>query len=111
MIRFANFKRHEARAAEARRRIARASALDESAATRAECDAAAILSGVQALLWLVAGVGREASGRFIAYLPRDFGAASVQTFCCRVTRKHGRANPVGVVFNPARTPTAFLGAI
>ncbi|WP_213957127.1 hypothetical protein [Variovorax sp. dw_954] len=70
-------EKHSARLAEARRRIALASALDESAVTRADGDAALILAGARAHFWLVAGVDRSASERFIADLLNDFGAETV----------------------------------
>ena len=68
-------EKHPARAAEARRRIARAAALDETATTRTDSDVATALAGARAFLWLAAGTDRHASRDLITDLCRDFGGS------------------------------------
>ncbi|RYF72802.1 MAG: hypothetical protein EOO22_10105 [Comamonadaceae bacterium] len=72
-----SMEKHAARAAEARRRIAAAAAMNESAMTRSEGDTAAILAGARAFLWLAAGTGKTASIAFIDNLIGQYGIATV----------------------------------
>jgi hypothetical protein len=68
--------KHAARTTEARRRIALAAALNESAAT--DGDAAAILAaGLRALLWLDSGTCRAAATTLIDGLVAEHGAPAV----------------------------------
>lgn len=73
MSRQTDIEAHESRAAEARRRIALAAVLSEPTTTRTEGEAASIVAGARAYLWLVAGIDRDSSGRFIDRLCDDFG--------------------------------------
>ncbi|RYF61160.1 MAG: hypothetical protein EOO27_03125 [Comamonadaceae bacterium] len=74
-------EKHATRAAEARRRIDLAAALEGAAQARPSGESAAILAGARAYLWTVAGIPRDASQRFLDSLMRHHGHGVVHNAC------------------------------
>lgn len=70
-------EKRSARSAEARRRIARAAALDDSAANFTDTDAAVIFAGVRAALWIDSGMHRAKSTPLIDGLCAKHGVEAV----------------------------------
>jgi len=75
-------QKHAERAALARRRIAAAAAVGEPA----EADAAPILDGLRALLWLDSGIRRVSSTTLIDALIAEYGVAAVLHAAIEVCR-------------------------